>query len=82
MFTRKSISIIFSVLFLIVMTTGNALARSLNSAPGPATPLQTGQNFTVTAGVTDCSSVTEIPQSECEALVALYNSTGGASWTT
>jgi Leucine-rich repeat (LRR) protein/PKD repeat protein len=29
-----------------------------------------------------CSSVTEIPQTECEALVALYNSTGGDSWTT
>jgi len=28
-----------------------------------------------------CSSVTEIPQSECEALVALYNSTGGPMWT-
>ena len=49
MFTRKSISIIFSVLFLIVMTTGNASARTLNSAPSPAKPLQTGQNFTVTA---------------------------------
>ena len=29
-----------------------------------------------------CTSVTEIPQSECEALVALYNSTNGASWKT
>jgi Leucine-rich repeat (LRR) protein len=28
-----------------------------------------------------CDSVTEIPKSECEALVALYNSTGGANWT-
>jgi Leucine-rich repeat (LRR) protein len=27
-----------------------------------------------------CDSVTEIPKSECEALVALYNSTGGANW--
>ncbi len=27
-----------------------------------------------------CSAVTEIPQAECEALVALYNSTSGASW--
>ena len=48
MFTRKSISIIFSVLFFIVMTTGNASARSLNSAPGPAKPLQTGQNVATT----------------------------------
>ena len=28
----------------------------------------------------DCSSVTEIPVSECEALVIFYNSTGGESW--
>ncbi len=30
---------------------------------------------------TDCSAVTEIPAGECEALVALYNATTGASWT-
>jgi Leucine-rich repeat (LRR) protein len=28
-----------------------------------------------------CADVTEIPISECEALVALYNSTNGAGWT-
>jgi len=28
-----------------------------------------------------CANVTEIPQSECEALVALYNGTDGPSWT-
>lgn len=27
-----------------------------------------------------CSDVTEIPQTECEALIALYNSTSGANW--
>jgi len=30
---------------------------------------------------TDCASVTEIPQVECEALVALYNSTDGPNWS-
>lgn len=30
--------------------------------------------------VFDCSAVTEIPQAECEALVALYNSTNGPGW--
>lgn len=30
----------------------------------------------------DCSTVTDVPQSECEALVALYASTNGAGWTT
>lgn len=28
-----------------------------------------------------CDVVTEIPQSECEALIALYNSTDGENWT-
>ena len=30
---------------------------------------------------TDCTTVTEIPQIECEALVALYTSTDGPNWT-
>jgi hypothetical protein len=30
---------------------------------------------------TDCMGVSEIPPVECEALVALYNSTGGSGWT-
>jgi Leucine-rich repeat (LRR) protein len=30
---------------------------------------------------TDCTEVTEIPQVECEALVALYNSTDGQNWS-
>jgi len=30
---------------------------------------------------TDCSLVTEIPQTECQSLLDLYNSTNGASWT-
>lgn len=29
----------------------------------------------------DCANVTEIPQAECEALVALYESTNGDNWT-
>lgn len=29
----------------------------------------------------NCTTVTEIPQAECLALVALYNSTNGAQWT-
>lgn len=28
-----------------------------------------------------CAIVTDVPQTECEALVALYNSTNGAGWT-
>jgi hypothetical protein len=33
------------------------------------------------ATFTTCADATGIPQSECEVLVALYNSTGGANWT-
>jgi len=29
----------------------------------------------------DCSTVTDVPKSECEALVALYESANGAGWT-
>jgi hypothetical protein len=28
-----------------------------------------------------CSTVSDIPQTECEALLALYSSTNGATWT-
>jgi len=30
---------------------------------------------------TDCAAVTEIPSTECEALITLYNSTDGDNWT-
>ncbi|MEO8607220.1 MAG: leucine-rich repeat domain-containing protein [Chloroflexota bacterium] len=33
------------------------------------------------AALTDCTGVSEIPSAECDALVALYNSTNGANWT-
>ncbi|MEN8219934.1 MAG: Calx-beta domain-containing protein, partial [Pseudomonadota bacterium] len=38
------------------------------------------QSVTVAQAATDCAAVTEIPSTECEALVALYNSTDGANW--
>ncbi|MEN8219513.1 MAG: hypothetical protein ABFS56_24810 [Pseudomonadota bacterium] len=33
-----------------------------------------------TTQTTNCATVTEIPSTECEALVALYNSTNGDNW--
>ena len=36
--------------------------------------------FPSVQAATDCTAVTEIPQVECEALVALYNSTDGSNW--
>ncbi len=44
--------------------------------------LQAEQTFIVRAQPAyDCATVSEIPQAECEALVALYNATGGEQWT-
>ncbi|MDM8566892.1 hypothetical protein QUF74_14720 [Candidatus Halobeggiatoa sp. HSG11] len=39
--------------------------------------------YTAAYGATDCTAPaqTEIPQVQCEALVALYNSMSGANWT-
>ncbi len=34
-----------------------------------------------TVNTFSCADVAEIPQVECEALVALYNSTNGPGWT-
>ena len=31
-------------------------------------------------GATDCNAVTEIPKTECQALLDLYNSTDGPNW--
>ncbi|NJO16905.1 MAG: hypothetical protein HC877_14535 [Thioploca sp.] len=36
--------------------------------------------FSKVLAATDCTQVTQIPQIECEALVAFYNSTGGPNW--
>lgn len=36
--------------------------------------------FSAQATVTDCSSVTEIPRVECQALMDLYDDTNGAEW--
>ena len=48
-------------------------------------PLQalTGVSQSATQALTtfDCSAVTEIPKIQCEALVTLYNATGGDNWS-
>jgi hypothetical protein len=58
------------------------VAAGAPAGPTPQRPLPR-----VTAGAQlapkdfACSQVTEIPQAECQALVALYNSAGGAGWS-
>jgi len=37
--------------------------------------------LTFVEAATECTQVTEIPQSECEALIILYNNTGGPNWS-
>jgi hypothetical protein len=44
------------------------------------TPVAQMQKVTAALATFDCGNVTEIPQVECEALVALYESTAGPSW--
>lgn len=51
---------------------------SLLATPAPV--LATSQASVQSALFISCADVTEIPQVECEALVALYNSTNGAGW--
>ena len=35
----------------------------------------------ITQSAFDCNNVTDVPKTECEALVALYDSTDGDNWT-
>jgi hypothetical protein len=59
----------FSVLLVLALTFQSADAiAALNNESTP------GATF-------DCSKVTQIPREECQALVALYNSTNGPEWS-
>ena len=47
-------------------------------------PYTDGETYTITKNLppfTDCAAQTQIPATECNALVALYTSANGASWT-
>lgn len=60
---------------IMLLLTAPVASPRLFSAflPGTTTALAQAPTF-------DCTAVTEIPQSECEALVAFYASTNGANW--
>ena len=47
------------------------------STPATATPIPTPINTPISFS---CNSVTQIPQSECDALVSLYSHTNGGNW--
>lgn len=58
------------------------LITALLIQPGYATSvLAISQANPTNATFSSCADVTEIPQEECEALVALYTSTNGTNWT-
>ena len=67
-FAIKIIAVAISCLAVLLVTVG--LAHE-GDVPSEETP----HDFS-------CKDVTQIPQVECEALVALYNSTNGAQWGT
>lgn len=56
---------------------------SLSGNANPATlTIDADKNVTANFNQSSfCSAVTEIPQTECEALIAFYNSTNGATWS-
>ncbi len=67
-FALRIVATVISFLAVLLVTVGLAHAGDV---PSEATP----HDFS-------CMDVTQIPQVECEALVALYNSTNGAQWGT
>ena len=56
-----------------LLVQGAPLPAAARTEPAPAEP--------AAPTAFSCDSVTEIPKAECEALVALYNSTNGPGWT-
>ncbi|OAD21366.1 Na-Ca exchanger/integrin-beta4 domain protein [Candidatus Thiomargarita nelsonii] len=59
------------------------LILSLNNATGAVLGSANTAVLTIRDNIGDkleCAEVTEIPPAECEVLVALYKSTGGANW--
>jgi hypothetical protein len=66
-------AMLVSVAELILLILGGlrpAAAQAQNKSMAPVAPT-----------AFDCTSVSEIPLAECQALVALYNSTNGANWS-
>ena len=64
--------------------TPGRILNQANTTGQAGSPLTTQAQFTTDVfgviSVFDCSTVIQIPQTECNALVALYNSTNGAGW--
>ncbi|MGB1250021.1 MAG: hypothetical protein ACPG8W_05265, partial [Candidatus Promineifilaceae bacterium] len=65
------------IVFLITYPLTPTLAQTNSIDTGYVLP----SRVLITNTIFDCNNVTEIPQIECEALVAFYSSTGGDNWT-
>ncbi|MDY6991191.1 MAG: hypothetical protein SVR94_01115, partial [Pseudomonadota bacterium] len=52
----------------------------LKSVPRLFVMLLMGMPLSLVQAATDCNQVTEIPVTECEALLDLYNQTNGSNW--
>jgi hypothetical protein len=62
-----------------VVEDGNGRYRVILQVPGVSW-IEPDTTALDTVGRFDCTAVSEIPASECQALVALYDSTGGPNW--
>ncbi len=70
---------LFSLWMIASMLIQAILPTPVQAAPLAASD-QASQAAAPNAPFVNCSLVTEIPQTECEALVDLYNLTGGSTW--
>ena len=59
----------------VVLLLALLLLGGLSTRAAPQPPVQSQASY-------DCATQADIPQSQCEGLVALYNATGGGNWTT
>ena len=60
---------------------GGVVPPTATPVPAATLPPTGGGATTVTTQTFSCDNVTTIPKAECQALVDLYNSTGGDQWT-
>lgn len=67
---------------LVSSTTYYWQVHAINGSGTTEADSGTWNSFTTSATFSVCASVTQIPVAECSALIALYNGTNGASWTT
>jgi Leucine-rich repeat (LRR) protein len=68
--------------FPVQRASGGGLAKKLMAGFAKLVLLLSIGGFgTLVQAATDCNQVAEIPVSECQSLMDLYNSTNGANWT-